>query len=104
QHGADDHPAIEAAALANRIVELMAEPVELEGRPVVVGTSVGIAIAPEDGESTSLLLRRADHALYVAKREGRCGYRLYIADPGPSIAPPAHGSVTARFDARSVAA
>jgi predicted signal transduction protein with EAL and GGDEF domain len=43
----------------------------------VVSTSVGIAIAPEDGDSTEQLLRNADMALYRAKSDGRSTFRYF---------------------------
>jgi len=57
--------------MATRIVEALAEPFELDGHHVVIGTSVGIARAPEHGENGEKLLQNADLALYTAKARGR---------------------------------
>ena len=57
--------------MAAQIVEAMAEPFELDGHHVVIGTSVGIACAPEHGENGAKLLQNADLALYTAKAAGR---------------------------------
>lgn len=58
-------------AMAAAIVEAMAEPFELDGHSVVVGTSIGIACAPDHGENGERLLQNADLALYTAKALGR---------------------------------
>ncbi len=70
----------DAALIARRIVERISEPMEIEGRPVLIGASVGIAIAPLDGEDGYSLLKRADLAMYRAKSEGRGGYNFYEAE------------------------
>ena len=57
-------------ALAPLIASLL-RPVDIFGRQVLIGASVGVAMIPRDGNSTADLLRRADLALYQAKREGR---------------------------------
>jgi diguanylate cyclase (GGDEF)-like protein len=67
----------DAAALADRIVTAMAEPFEIDGRSVLIGASVGIAVAPGDGSTAEVLLRKADLALYRAKREGRGAYHFF---------------------------
>jgi diguanylate cyclase (GGDEF)-like protein len=67
----------DATELAARIVETLAAPYELEGRPVSVGASVGIAIAPMDGLTADELMRCADLALYHAKGDGRGRFRSF---------------------------
>ena len=62
-------------ALARRIVALLAEPVDLDGQEVLVGASVGIALA--DGGDPGQLLQNADLALYRAKAEGRGTFRFF---------------------------
>jgi len=61
----------EAGILAERIVTLLSEPYDIDGQQVVIGASVGIALAPADGEIADQLLRNADMALYRAKEDGR---------------------------------
>jgi diguanylate cyclase (GGDEF)-like protein/PAS domain S-box-containing protein len=70
----------EAGALADRIVTLLSEPYDIEGQQAVIGTSVGIALAPADGETSDQLLRNADIALYQAKEDGRRVFRFF--EPG----------------------
>jgi diguanylate cyclase (GGDEF)-like protein len=67
----------EAAILARRLIEGIGAPYEIEGHPVVIGISVGIAVAPADGAESSALLKHADLALYRAKSDGRNCFRFY---------------------------
>lgn len=53
--------------LANRIVQSLSQPYQINGRRAIIGTSVGIAIAPYDGVEADELTRAADMALYRAK-------------------------------------
>jgi diguanylate cyclase (GGDEF)-like protein/PAS domain S-box-containing protein len=53
--------------LANRIVQSISQPYQINGRRAIIGTSVGIAIAPYDGLEADELTRSADMALYSAK-------------------------------------
>src|SRR5262249_1038271 len=55
------------AELADRIIENLTQPYAIEGHHVVIGASVGIARAPEDGVTSEALIRNADLALYAAK-------------------------------------
>lgn len=63
--------------LAERIRELMTRPFVLEGREVVLTTSIGIAMFPEDGNTADALLKHADTAMYHAKEEGRDNCKFY---------------------------
>jgi diguanylate cyclase (GGDEF)-like protein len=66
-----------ATALARRLIEWVSAPYELEGHQIIIGASVGIAVAPGDGNEPNLLLRNADMALYRAKAEGRSRFRFF---------------------------
>ncbi len=67
----------QCSLLASRIVEAIARPYDLEGRHIVIGTSIGIAIAPNDGSNPDQLLKNADMALYLAKGDGRGTHRFF---------------------------
>ncbi len=67
----------DAAEIAARIVKAMAQPMDIGGHQINIGASVGIALAPNDGESTETLLRNADTALYRAKSEGRGNHHFF---------------------------
>lgn len=62
---------MEAKRLAESIVNAFKEPFTVEGIDVFVGASVGIAIAPDDGNDGEQLMKAADIALYAAKNDGR---------------------------------
>jgi predicted signal transduction protein with EAL and GGDEF domain len=63
--------------LATRISKLIAEPFLLPGHRVEIGTSIGIAMAPEHGSDQEQLLKKADLAMYRSKSAGRNRYTLY---------------------------
>ena len=66
-----------ASELASRIIDTISEPFDISGHQVVIGVSVGIAVAPADGKQPDQLLRNADMALYRAKSEGRGTYHFF---------------------------
>ena len=69
-----------AGVVARRITELMAAPIDINGNQIRIGTSIGIATAPFDSETTIGLLKCADLALYKAKDEGRGSHRFFELD------------------------
>jgi len=66
-----------AIEFASRILQALTEPYVLDGYKVMIGTSIGIALAPENGTEPDQLLRNADLALYRTKAQGRNGYRFF---------------------------
>jgi diguanylate cyclase (GGDEF)-like protein/PAS domain S-box-containing protein len=66
-----------AATLAARLVQAIAEPYEIDGHPVVIGCSIGVAMVPEHGTRIDEILRNADLALYKSKNDGRNCFNLY---------------------------
>jgi diguanylate cyclase (GGDEF)-like protein len=75
--GASQHEG--AIALALRIINAISQPFDLHGQAAGVGTSIGIAMAPENGVEPEELLKSADLALYDAKANGRNDFRIYQA-------------------------
>ena len=71
----DDRNAIDR--LARDILDRMGQPFAIDGNEVVPSTSIGIAIAPQDGGDGQTLLRNADLALYRAKEAGRGTYAFF---------------------------
>lgn len=63
--------------LARRVIEALSTPFDLSGLQAHIGTSVGIAVAPFDGDDPDTLLRHADLALYRAKSDGRGALRYF---------------------------
>jgi diguanylate cyclase (GGDEF)-like protein/PAS domain S-box-containing protein len=70
----------EVALMAERLIGALSEPYLIEGHVVSVGASIGIAVAPGDGEDSDRLLRNADLALYRAKAEGKGTFRFFEAE------------------------
>ncbi len=75
----------DAAAIAERIVRAMSTPFAIDGHQISIGASVGIAVAPQDGETTDVLMKNADLALYRAKSEGRSTYHFFEKDMDAAI-------------------
>jgi diguanylate cyclase (GGDEF)-like protein/PAS domain S-box-containing protein len=73
----DDDPRRAAAALADRIIEVIGKSFVIEGDEITIGTSIGIALASEHQGSSDEILKMADLALYRAKSAGRNGYRFF---------------------------
>ena len=69
----------EASDLASRIIEVLSASYEIDGHEIVIGASVGIAMAPSDGVQPAQLLRNADMALYRAKSHGKRTWRFFEA-------------------------
>lgn len=74
---AGEDSADHAIRLAQKLVAKMAEPFLVSGHQIMSGVSIGIAIAPFDGQSAEELQRNADLALYCAKDNGRCCWERF---------------------------
>lgn len=68
---------VEAVEIAHRVLEAVAAPITIDGAPLAARVSVGVACAQSAGETSDQLLRRADAAMYEAKRLG--GGRMAVA-------------------------
>ncbi|ANW04648.1 EAL domain-containing protein [Bradyrhizobium icense] len=67
----------DATSLAQRVIDALSEPYDLDGQQAVIGVSVGISVGPGDGSNPDKLLRNADLALYRAKSDGRGTFRFF---------------------------
>jgi len=74
---ASAHAVQAAGSLAPGIIESLSAPFEIGDHTVVIGASVGIAMAPDDGSNADQLLKNADMALYRAKGEGRGRFHFF---------------------------
>jgi diguanylate cyclase (GGDEF)-like protein len=70
---------LRAQRMARQLMQLLEESFTISEHTVDVGASIGIALSPEHGADADVLLRRADVAMYLAKRAAR-GYSLYSFD------------------------
>jgi EAL domain-containing protein (putative c-di-GMP-specific phosphodiesterase class I) len=74
----DVENAQEAADTAERILETLAEPLRLDSKELTLRASLGIAVVEGKGAADAdELLRNADAAMYIAKRDGKGGYRVF---------------------------
>ena len=69
----------ETSALATRLIETISAPFTIHGHQVLIGATLGISVAPDDGADPDQLLKNADLALYRAKGDGRGNYRFFEA-------------------------
>ncbi|WP_279246534.1 EAL domain-containing protein [Candidatus Litorirhabdus singularis] len=65
------------AKLCDKIMKVVDEPMQIHGREIRSGTSIGVAIYPRDGLDANILLRNADAAMYHAKDKGRGNYQFF---------------------------
>lgn len=72
-----------ATLTAGRLLSALTHPFDLDGHPFYVATSIGIAVYPDHGDDAASLLRRADVAMYNAKRRA-VGSALYSATTDPN--------------------
>jgi diguanylate cyclase (GGDEF)-like protein/PAS domain S-box-containing protein len=67
-------------AVAHDIIAALSQPYSIEGQRVVIGASIGVALAPDDGVTSESIIRNADLALYAAKDGGRGRFHFYSPD------------------------
>ena len=90
----------EASSLAARLISSISAAYSIEGQEIVIGASVGIAVAPVDGSGRHQLLRNADMALSQAKAQGRRTWRFFE----PAMAAAARARRNLENDLRSALA
>ena len=66
--------------LAAKIIQIVSQPYPVDEGRAIIGTSIGLAIAPYDGVEREEIVRAADLALYAAKNGGRGAFRFFSAD------------------------
>ena len=70
----------DAALVAQKIIDGLGTPLDVDGREVFVTASVGIAAFPTDGVEAETLIGAADAAMYRAKQSGRNAYQFFTAE------------------------
>jgi diguanylate cyclase (GGDEF)-like protein/PAS domain S-box-containing protein len=86
----------DVAAIAARMIDTIAMPIELGGLSLRVGASIGIAVYPDDGREAASLLKNADAAMYAAKAAGKGTYRFF----SPAMAERAQARLHLEMDLR----
>ncbi len=66
--------------LAQKIVQIVSQPYPIDGKSAVIGTSIGVAVAPYDGVEKDDIIQSSDLALYAAKNSGRGQFRFFSTD------------------------
>ena len=74
------HTPKDVSLVAEKIIATLDQPIGIEGRALVVTTSIGVAVFPDDGEDSSTLLKNADGAMYRAKQQGRKNYQFHARE------------------------
>ncbi|WP_415902499.1 putative bifunctional diguanylate cyclase/phosphodiesterase [Neptuniibacter sp. QD29_5] len=69
-----------AAEVAQKIIDTISEPAEINGYSLQVTTSIGISVYPEDGTNASTILKNADTAMYSSKEAGRNQFSFYARE------------------------
>lgn len=76
----DLHQAQDVSILAQKIIDVLAQPIVIENNNLYISSSIGISLYPEDGDTCDNLLKYADAAMYKAKEEGRNNFQFYSAE------------------------
>jgi diguanylate cyclase (GGDEF)-like protein len=76
----DTATSLDAGVAAHRLIETVSKPYQLGSHIAMIGASIGIAFAPDDGETAEALQLRADLALYSAKAAGRGTAKFFEAE------------------------
>ncbi len=69
--------ALDAETTAKGILDVIAEPFEIDGRQISVTTSIGITVYPNDNSHPATLVKNADIAMYQAKEQGRNNFKFF---------------------------
>ena len=77
----------DARVIADKFLECLQQPFDLDGHEVHISASIGIAIYPGDGETIDELLRHADIAMYQVKAQGKNGHSFYHDLDARRVAP-----------------
>jgi diguanylate cyclase (GGDEF)-like protein/PAS domain S-box-containing protein len=73
----DLHEAVDAGAVAHKLLAALSQPYPIDGRDLVITPTVGVSIYPQHGTDADTLIRNADTAMYHAKESGKNNFRFY---------------------------
>ena len=69
-----------ASVLAQKIIDILEVPLEVEGEELFISCSIGISLYPQDSRDATELLKFADIAMYRSKHDGRATYHFYVEE------------------------
>ncbi len=72
------------STLAERVIQALFEPMDIDGQQLFITASIGISVFPEDGGDIDILLKNADTAMYEAKEKGRNNFQFFQAEMNES--------------------
>ena len=71
------HSPLDADNLAKKLLHVIRKPLKIQEQELNITFSIGVALYPRDGETSNVLLKHADEALYLAKNQGRNCYQFF---------------------------
>jgi diguanylate cyclase (GGDEF)-like protein/PAS domain S-box-containing protein len=74
------------SAVANRLIESLLQPIDVNGHECYTSASIGISMFPSDGDQSEDLIKNADNAMYYAKAQGKNGYQYFQQSMNTAVA------------------
>lgn len=71
---------LQASSTADKILEALGQPFSIDEHELMITTSMGIAIYPDDGTDVETLIKHADTAMYMSKEKGKNNYKFFSVD------------------------
>ncbi|WP_083928483.1 EAL domain-containing protein [Marinobacterium rhizophilum] len=87
----------QAKRVAEKLLDTLLEPIAVAGHEVMITFSIGITLAPDDGDTWSVLMKNADLAMYRAKRQGRNNYQFFTREMNEEVMRRAQMEAELRF-------
>ena len=75
----------EAGVVAEKLLAAICQPLQLGGSEIEATVSLGVTMAPTDGEDWPVLMKNADLAMYRAKRKGRNNYQFFTREMNEEV-------------------
>jgi diguanylate cyclase (GGDEF)-like protein len=72
----------DAALVAQKVLDVLKQPVPVQGHEPFVTATIGVSVYPEDGQDLAALVRNADRAMFRAKNQGRNNFEFYTPQDG----------------------
>ena len=70
------HSVADATRIAEKIIQRVSQPIQLQGKQAAVGASIGISVYPDHGGEAEQLIKLADAAMYEVKKSGKNGFKF----------------------------